>query len=114
MKHALLSTTLLTVLFISSLSMVPQASGNSFSTPLKLGAGTNPNVQSAGSHVYVAWTDDNNGIMFRSSSDSGHTWSSTVKVGNGGQYPIISANGNSVYVVWSSRGINFASSSDNG
>ncbi|MDA4129675.1 MAG: glycoside hydrolase [Thaumarchaeota archaeon] len=95
-------------------TLAASASGASFSTPANLGAGFNPNVQSVGTQVYVAWTDKSSGIMFRASSDGGQTFSSAVKVGAGGQYPIMSATGNNVYIVWSSGGINFVNSSDNG
>ena len=94
--------------------VISQASGTTFSSPLKLVSGSDPNVRSVGSHVYVAWTDGSKGIMFRSSADGGHTWSSEIEVGSGGQYPIMSANGNNVYLVWSSGGLNFISSPDNG
>src|ERR1700730_16367089 len=115
-KNSLLvsSTLLLIMLSTSFFSIASQASGNSFSTPQKLGAGSNPNIRSFGNHVYIAWTDGNKGIMFSSSADGGHTWTAALEIGAGGQYPIISASSNNVYVVWSSGGINFVSSSDNG
>ena len=90
------------------------AAGTSFSSPANLGPGFDPNVQSVGSHVYVAWTDKGGGIMFRSSSDGGHSWNGVKIVGRGGQYPIMSVSGTHVYIVWSSGGINFVSSSNNG
>ena len=90
------------------------ASGNSFSSPVNLGTGFDPNVQSSGSNVYVAWTDKNNGIEFRASGNGGTTFGSTIKVGSGGQYPIMSVTGNHIYMVWSSGGIMFASSADMG
>ncbi len=52
--------------------------------------------------------------MFRSSSDGGHSWNAVNKIGGGGQYPIMAASGTRVYIVWSSGGINFVSSNDNG
>jgi hypothetical protein len=85
-----------------------------FGSPIKLGTGYNPNVQSVGSNVYVAWTDKTGGIFFRASANDGQTWGTTIKIGQGGQYPIMSVSGSQIYVVWSGPAIMFASSSDNG
>jgi hypothetical protein len=114
MHQHLVSISSVILLAILLPTLAVSASGTSFSAPTNLGAGLNPNVQSVGNHVYVAWTDKSSGIMFRASSDGGQTFSSAVKVGGGGQYPIMSATGNNVYIVWSSVGINFVNSSDNG
>ena len=108
---SILSVALLAILLPS---LAVSAAGTSFSPPANLGPGLNPNVQSAGNNVYVAWTDKSGGIMFRSSSDGGHSWNAVKKVGGGGQYPIMAASGSHVYIVWSSGGINFVSSTDNG
>ncbi|MDA4111373.1 MAG: glycoside hydrolase [Thaumarchaeota archaeon] len=114
MEMKALSISLLTLMVISSMAFVVQASGSSFSTPVNLGPGFDPNVQSVGNHVYVAWTDKSGGIFFRASSDGGQSWGNTLRVGSGGQYPIMSASGNQVYMVWASAGLNFVNSSDNG
>ena len=34
-----------------------------------------PNIQNVGSHIYVAWTEQSGGILFRASPDGGVTWS---------------------------------------
>jgi len=68
-----------------------------------------PNIQSLGSHVYVAWSEGSRGILFRESPDGGATWvppisSSARRISNVGgtsQFPLISDNGSNVYVVWS-------------
>ncbi len=105
---------LLTLFLISGLALDVQAFTASFGTPAKLGPGFDPNVQSVGSNVYVTWTDKSSGIFFRASSDNGQTWGGAIKIGSGGNYPIMSANGNNVYVVWPGGGIMFTSSSNNG
>src|SRR5579862_7984559 len=106
------SLLLLTIILLPTLAV--SVAGTSFSTPVNLGAGLDPNVQSVGNHVYVAWTDKSGGILFRASSDAGKNWNPVVKVGGGGEYPIISATGSHVYIVLSSGGINFVSSSNYG
>ena len=67
-----------------------------------------PNIQNVGSHIYVAWTEQSGGILFRASPDGGVTWSppltsSGLKISPAGVAgaPLISANGTHVYVVWS-------------
>ena len=105
---------LLTILVLSSLVFVAHAATPTFGTPTSLGPGYNPNVQSVGSNVYVTWTDKSGGIFFKASVNDGLSWKPAVRVGNGGQIPIMSANGNNVYIVWVSNGINFVASSDNG
>jgi len=92
--------------------LVVSASTPSFGTAVKLGTGFNPNVQSVGSNVYVAWTDKTGGIFFRASANNGQTWGSLVKIGSGGQYPIMSVSGSMLYVVWAGPAIMFTSSSD--
>src|SRR5579871_6048143 len=109
-----LSVSILAVLFISSFALVSHAAVPTFSPPVKLGAGFDPNVQSVGSNVYVAWTDKSGGIMFAASTNGGNSFSAAIKVGSGGQYPIMSAEGNNVYIVWASNGINFVASTSNG
>jgi hypothetical protein len=67
-----------------------------------------PMDASSGSHVYVVWTEGSRGIFFRSSPDNGTTWnpplsSPPLKINSGSestQYPVISANGSNVFVVW--------------
>lgn len=85
-----------------------------FSTPVNLsndsGSARYPNVQSYGTYVYVSWTEEARGIKFRASSDNGSTWyppldspalNLTSSAGGVAQYPLMSANGSNVYVVWS-------------
>src|ERR1700730_17298317 len=115
MRSISISTSSMVVLAILVMpTLLVSASGGAFTIPVNLGAGFNPNVQSAGSNVYVAWTDKSAGIMFRSSSNGGQSWNTIVKVGSGGQFPIISATGGHIYIVWSSGGINFVSSANGG
>jgi hypothetical protein len=112
----IVSIALLTILVVSSFALASQASSRttSFSTPYNLGQGYDPNVQSAGSNVYVAWTDKSQGIYFRSSGDNGQNWNNAIKIGAGGNYPIMSVSGSNIYVVWPSSGIMFATSSNGG
>src|ERR1700731_2767905 len=105
---------LLTVLVLSSLIFVAHGATPASGTSARFGPGFNPNVQSVGSKVYVTWTDKSGGIFFKASTNDGACWNPAVKVGNGGQYPIMSANGSDVYIVWASNGINFVASSNNG
>jgi hypothetical protein len=114
MKKRLALVILVGLLLIPSLSLRVQASGLQFGSTYKLGPGVDPNIQAVGSNVYVAWTDHSNGIFFKASSNDGQTWASPVKIGTGGNYPIMSANGNYVYVVWSAGGLLFTSSSSKG
>jgi hypothetical protein len=90
------------------------AGPSSFGNPVYIGPGFDPNLRSVGSNVYIAWTDRSNGIYFRESGNDGQSWGTAVKIGNGGNYPIMSANSNYVYVVWSAGGIVFTSSSNYG
>jgi len=102
------------------LSAVSIFSTSSFATsPPTFSAGVNisndggnarfPNVQNNGSNVYVAWTEQSDGIFFRSSPNGGSTWnppttsaalhlSPSDGVAN---YPLIAEYGSYVYVVWS-------------
>jgi hypothetical protein len=85
----------------------------SVSLPVNLsndtGTAEYPNVQSIGSHVYVAWTEGSGGIKFRRSLDGGSHWFPSRQVpaqtisplGGIAQYPMVSVNGSYVYVVWS-------------
>ena len=67
-----------------------------------------PNVQSVGTHVYVAWTERSGGIRFRASQDGGVTWTPSLDsqalrisaLGGTTQYPLMSANGSNVYIAW--------------
>jgi hypothetical protein len=99
---------------MTSLSFRVQAAGLNFDSPIKLGPGFNPNIQAVGSNVYAAWTDKSGGILFKESSNDGQTWGSLEKIGNGGNYPIMSASGSYVYVAWSAGGILFSASSNYG
>lgn len=83
-----------------------------FSTPINLSGGssqaTNPDVWNVGNHVYVAWSEGSNGLMFRESPDGGTTWYPQVSqaaenLSTTGRTtaPLLSANGSNVYVVWS-------------
>jgi hypothetical protein len=59
--------------------------------------------------VYVSWTEQSGGILFRSSSDGGSTWSpptssAALKLSSSGgvaSYPLMAEYGSYVYVVWS-------------
>ena len=72
------------------------------------GNAMDPMDANSGSHVYVVWTEGHGGILFRTSSDNGSTWtpvltSSPKKLSLGGtnmQYPVIQANASNVYVAW--------------
>jgi len=99
---------------LSSFIFVVHAATPTFGPATSFGPGFNPNVQSVGSNVYVTWTDKSGGIYFKTSPNDGATWNPTVRVGSGGQYPIMSASGNDVYIVWASNGINFVASTNNG
>jgi hypothetical protein len=81
-----------------------------------------PWVVNVGSNVFVAWTEEDHGIMFRASTNDGSTWSTVQKIsphGGVADYPIVFALGTHVYVVWS-QSVNkqlqifFAASSNNG
>lgn len=109
-----LSLSILAILLISSFAFVSHAAVPTFSPPVKLGAGFDPNVKSVGNNVYVTWTDKSGGIMFAASTNSGNSFSPAIKVGPGGQYPIMSTSGSNVYIVWASNGINFVASASNG
>jgi hypothetical protein len=114
LKKPIALTILISFLMITAIAPRAAAAGNSFGTPMVLGPGFNPNLQSVGNNVYVAWTDKSNGIWFTASSNNGQNFGSPIKLGNGGNYPIVSASGGFVYVVWSAGGIWFTASSDNG
>ncbi len=64
--------------------------------------------------MYAVW-NQGGGVQFRSSSNGGSTWNSVAKLGSSSGFPIISASGAYVYVVWAaSTHIDFVSSSNNG
>jgi hypothetical protein len=81
-----------------------------------------PNVQNVGNNVYVVWSESSHGIWFRSSSNSGQTFSTAVRISASGgvsQFPLMTANGSNVYVVWAQSVDNilqvyFAASANNG
>jgi hypothetical protein len=89
-----------------------------------------PLVASSGNNVYVTWQDNvfghnkhlNYDILFKSSSDGGHTFGDVINLSNNSgfsEHPQISVNGNNVYVVWAdntglNRDIYITSSSDGG
>jgi hypothetical protein len=63
-----------------------------------------PNVQNVGNNVYVVWSEGSHGIWFKSSSNGGSSWSSSLRLsvlGGVAQFPLMTANGSNVYVVWS-------------
>ncbi|MDA4130159.1 MAG: hypothetical protein OK457_05275, partial [Thaumarchaeota archaeon] len=84
----------------------------SFSKPINISHDTasaqDPNVQSVGTHVYAVWTERSGGIKFRASPDGGVSWGPPLNKpaltisspGGTSQYPLMSANGSSIYVVW--------------
>ena len=82
--------------------------GKSINVSVDSASAQDPNVQSVGNHVYVVWTERSGGIKFRSSVDGGVTWNPPLtkpalrisSVGGTAQYPLMSANGSNVYVVW--------------
>jgi len=88
-------------------------SAQTFSTPINIsndsGNAKYPNVQNNGSNVYVSWSEESGGILFRSSNNSGSTWSpptasaALILSPKGGvaSYPLMTDYGAYVYVVWS-------------
>lgn len=84
-----------------------------FSTPINIsndsGNARFPNIQNNGTNVYVSWTEQGGGILFRSSPDGGTTWnppttSPALKLsakGGVASYPLMAEYGSNVYVVWS-------------
>jgi len=82
--------------------------GKSINVSVDSASAQDPNVQNVGNHVYVVWTERSGGIKFRSSMDGGGTWNPPLSkpasristVGGTAQYPLMSANGSNVYVVW--------------
>jgi hypothetical protein len=86
-----------------------------------------PWIANVGSRVYVAWTEEDHGILFRMSPDNGSTWYPSLNYpaldlstsGGVASYPIVYAVGGDVYVVWSQSVNNelqifFAGSTNNG
>ena len=83
-----------------------------FGTPINLSNDSkiakSPNIQNVGSHIYVTWTEQSGGILFRTSPDGGVTWNPALSspglrispAGVAGA-PLISANRTHVYIVWS-------------
>lgn len=103
---------LLSTFSVVSLFSVAQTAPT-FSTPINISNDTGnakwPNVQNNGTNVYVAWTEEDNGILFRSSPNGGSTWnppttSAALKLspkGGVASYPLMAEYGSNVYVVWS-------------
>jgi hypothetical protein len=97
---------------ITSVQGASSAGTPLFSKPINLSTdhalAQDPNVQNAGSHEYVVWTERSDGIRFRESPDGGVTWvpplnMSSFRISNVGgtsQYPLMSENGTNVYIVW--------------
>jgi hypothetical protein len=141
---ALLVTALAVILAISLILALSNAFGGDsvygqsqsiFGTPINLSNdnynASYPWVANVGSHVYVAWTEQDHGIYFRSSPDNGTTWypplgEQGLRISSPGGtcgYPIIAANQSDVYIAWSQSvevsgslvlEIFFAGSTDNG
>src|SRR5579872_6175143 len=119
---ALLAAALAVMLAISLILALSNAFGgvsvygqfqSVFGTPINLSNdnynASYPWVANVGSHVYVAWTEQDHGIYFRSSLDNGTTWYPPLNAlglrisspGGTASYPIIAANQSDVYVTWS-------------
>jgi hypothetical protein len=84
-----------------------------------------PKIAVSGSNVYVVWEDNTLGnydVFFRTSSDSGATWSSVQNLSDNSGYsfdPKIAVSGSNVYVVWyddtpGNFDVLFTTSSDSG
>jgi hypothetical protein len=112
-------TIVFAMLILSSAVRSPFASDSSggsmptFAAPINLsndaGAASFPWITNVGLHVYVAWTEEAGGMMFRASADGGYNWnppvsSPAMRISNPGgvsQAPIVCADGSDVYVAWS-------------
>src|SRR5579872_739993 len=112
--HAIITLVLIiAVLSQAALLTSGQTSSKMSIGPINLshdgGRALYPNVQSVGQHVYVVWTEGGRGIKFRTSPDGGITWFPPINMpaltisspGGTAQYPMMSANGSNVYIVWS-------------
>jgi hypothetical protein len=92
-----------------------------------------PSIAVSGNNTYVVWQDDNFGegvsydrknydILFAKSVDGGRSFKNTTNLSNSipiSERPIVTANGNNVYVVWiediqNERNILFRKSTDGG
>jgi hypothetical protein len=84
-----------------------------------------PDVVVNGNNIHVVWHDHRDGnyeIYYKTSTDNGESWSSDIRLTNGGsnsQYPAVAVNGNNIHVVWhdnidGNREIYYKTSTDNG
>jgi hypothetical protein len=121
MRHAAIVIFAISILAVSMVLAVTNAASTTaynssqlnFGTPINLSNdnynASYPWVANVGSHVYVAWTEEDHGIYFRMSPDNGTTWNPPIDqpglkisstAGTAG-YPIVAANQSDVYVAWS-------------
>ena len=115
-RRSILSLIISAVFLIWVLSVVHSFSfavTPTFSTPINLsndsGNARFPNVQNDGTNVYVSWTEQSGGILFRAGSDGGSSWSPptsspALKLSPSGgvaSYPLMAEYGQYVYIVWS-------------
>jgi len=115
-RRSFLSLVIGAIFLISVLSVVSSfsfAQTPTFSTPINIsndnGNARFPNVQNNGTNVYVSWTEQSGGILFRASSNGGTSWnpptsSAALKLslkGGVASYPLMAEYGSYIYVVWS-------------
>lgn len=113
LTFAVIAIFLISAFSVVTLNSSATSAAPSFTPAINLsndnGKAQEPNIQNSGSNVYVAWTEGNKGILFRSSPDNGTTWnpplssSATRLSPKGGttQYPLMTVFGPDVFVVWS-------------
>jgi hypothetical protein len=109
-KLVVVSAALMAMIFVlpSVIGITSFASNPTFSSAVNLSNDGNnaqyPMVANSGQNVYVAWTEEGQGIFVRTSSNGGATFGSAMKLSPKGgvtAYPVITANGSYVYVAWS-------------